>query len=196
MPSWHLHRQLALLTHLEHPIESSAVSTPTVCLVSLFALHYWAAADLVDVLVIAGSGRARCPSCAWLAFSRNCCTQALLSLSPFVSAKSLVRGCVHPLALIAAPTSGCGACGDTASSSHSMTVCSAGAAASTVASIESIIVGMGESLTCTSCSSLTSSCVLETQQLAHCVRCLWLLGDCNLLLASRGTEGIPDLQLL
>ena len=75
-------------------------------------------------------------------------------------------------------------------------VCSAGAAASTVASIESIIVGMGESLTFTPCNSLTSCGVLEPQQLVHGVRCLWLLSDCNLLLASRGTEGTPDLHLL
>ena len=45
-------------------------------------------------------------------------------VSFFVSAKSLVRGFLHPQALIAAPTSvtvGCGACGDTASSWHSTT---------------------------------------------------------------------------
>ena len=59
---------------------SSVVSTPTVCLVSLFALHYWAAADLVDVLVITGSGGSSLPQ-AWFAFFRNCCTQDLKSRS-------------------------------------------------------------------------------------------------------------------
>ena len=45
----------------------------------------------------------------------------------------------------------------------------------------------GGTLTCTPCSSLTSSGVLTT---------LWVLCDCNLPLATRGTEGIPDLHFL
>ena len=76
MPCWHLHRQLAPLTHLglrvdDHCRSSFFVDSSrfvwyplSLCLVSLFTLHCWAAADLDTVLVISGSGGARSPSWA------------------------------------------------------------------------------------------------------------------------------------
>ena len=101
-------------------------------------------------------------------------------------------GCVHPQALIAAPTS------VTASSVMALHdepghVCSASAAASTVASSRPLLGRENPWLA--PLVALSPLLALQNHN-AQGVCCLWLLSDCNLPLDSRGTEGIPDLHLL
>ena len=96
-PSWHIHRQLALLTHLEHPVEdhcdrcrssffvdsSRRLSYPHLLCVSSVSSRCTAGLlltlsmclSLLDLVELA------CSSWAWFVFFRHCCTQDLKSRS-------------------------------------------------------------------------------------------------------------------
>ena len=177
-PSWALMRLLRVLLHTRSVSVCIVWSVADSFLLASHCLH-WVGCLLGEV------------SCS--------CRVAVLRLSPIVSAKSLVRGC-SPVGTHRGPDQ----CHCwlwrlrrhgflTALHDEREPVCRCGCID---CGFESIIGGMEEPLTCTPCSSLTSSGVLEPQQLAHGVRCLWLLCDCNLPLATHGTEGIPDLHFL